>query len=150
MVLATVSARYRQRCQRPIQLKGQEKVCSEKQERSYVLYQHGKWSTLVDNNRLQCRYCIDAGKRNTFTTGCSQFKKAALKRHATTSDHRASMVANAAGRRDMQIAVTIAYKSHKRAVIAALQTVYFMAKNNLPNDIFSDLKQFLVLQVGNG
>ena len=102
----------------------------------------------VDNNRLQCRYCIDAGKRNTFTTGCLQFKKDALKKHAATSDHRASVVA-IAGRRDMQMAVTTAYKSHKRAVIAALKTVYFMAKNNLPNDIFSDLKQFLVLQVGN-
>ena len=35
----------------------------------------------------------------------------------------------------------------KKAVLAGLRTVYFMAKKNLANDIFSDLKFFQVLQV---
>ena len=46
----------------------------------------------------------------------------------------------------MQQALARAYKNNELAVIAALRTVYFMAKKNLPNDHFSDLKQFLVVQ----
>ena len=38
------------------------------------------------------------------------------------------------------------YRDQEKAVIAALKTVYFMAKKNLPNDHFSDLKQFLLAQ----
>ena len=45
----------------------------------------------------------------------------------------------------MQRAVSTAYRQQEPAVLAALYTVYFMAKKNLPNDMFSDLKQFQVL-----
>ena len=44
----------------------------------------------------------------------------------------------------MQQALTHVYKDQELAV-AALKTVYFMAKN-LPNDHFSDLKHVLVLR----
>ena len=46
----------------------------------------------------------------------------------------------------MQQALAHVYKDQELAVIAALRTVYFMAKKNLPNDQLSDLKHFLVLQ----
>ena len=94
---------------------------------------------------MQCQYCVDAGKTNAFTNGCEKFKKDALSKHALTIDHKASIEAKS-GRRDMQQALARAYKDNELAVIAALRTVYFMAKKNLPNDHFSDLKQFLVVQ----
>lgn len=37
------------------------------------------------------------------------------------------------------------YHDQEKAVIAALKTIYFMAKN-LPNDHFFNLKQFLLAQ----
>ena len=95
---------------------------------------------------MRCQYCQDSAKHNAFTTGCSKFKKDALKKHAATNDHRAAVEAKS-GRRDMQRAVTTAYRQQELAVLAALRTIYFMAKKNLPNDTFSDLKQFHVLQV---
>ena len=86
---------------------------------------------------------MDSGKTNVFTKGCDKFifKKDALTKHAHTVDHRAAIEAKAG----MKQALTHVYKDQELAV-AALKTVYFMAKKNLPNDHFSDLKHFLVLQ----
>ena len=91
---------------------------------------------------MRCQYCIDAGKHNAFTRGCDKF---VLSKHALTVDHRAAIEAKAC-RRDMQQALAHSYRDQELAVISALKTVYFMAKKNLPNDHFSDLKQFLVIQ----
>ena len=103
------------------------------------------WVVLVEG-AMRCQYCQDSGKHNVFTTGCSKFKKDVLKKHAATNDHHAAVEAKS-GRRDMQRAVATAYRQQELAVLAALRTVYFMAKKNLPNNMFSDLKQFQVLQV---
>ena len=46
----------------------------------------------------------------------------------------------------MQQALTHAYRDQELAVVAALNTVYYMAKKNLPNDHFSGLKHFLIVQ----
>ena len=99
-------------------------------------------------NGVRCSYCIDAKKHNSFTTGCNKFKKDSLKKHATTVDHRAALEARSA-RRDMQRAIVHVNRSQEEArpFIAALKTVYFMAKKNLANDIFGDIKKFLILQV---
>ena len=105
------------------------------------------WVYLNDSGTaMLCQYCLDAGKSNAFTAGCDKFKKDALRKHAVTTDHRSAVLAKS-GRRDMQRAITTAYRSQEQAVVAALRTVYFMAKKNLANDIFSDMKHFLVLQV---
>ena len=103
------------------------------------------WVVYDSAHGMRCKYCMDAGKRNAFTKGCDKLKKDALSKHATTVDHRASIEARS-GRRDMQQALARAYKDQELAIIAALKTVYFMAKKNLPNDHFSDLKHFLVVQ----
>ena len=100
----------------------------------------------LDNGAMLCRYCVDAGKSNAFTVGCSKFKKDNLRKHVTTSDHRAALDA-IGGRRDLERAVANAHRNEEQAVIAALKTVYFMAKKNLASDIFSDLKEFLIVQV---
>ena len=94
---------------------------------------------------MHCQYCMDSGKTNVFTKGCDKFKKDALTKHAHTVDHRAAIEAKA-GRSDMQQALTHVYKDQELAIVAALKTVYFMAKKNQPNEHFSDLKHFLVLQ----
>lgn len=113
-------------------------VPSWKTEFPWVIFDRG-------DEGMRCRYCIDAGKNNAFTKGCDKFKKDALSKHALTVDHRAAIEAKA-GRREMQKALANVYKDQEISVIAALKTVYFMAKKNLPNDHFSDLKHFLVLQ----
>ena len=95
---------------------------------------------------MLCRYCVDAHKRNAFTTGCSQFKKDSVRKHALTADHRAALQ-DRRGRRDMERAVARAHRSQETSVIAAMKTVYFMAKKNLANDIFGDMKQFLIHQI---
>ena len=72
-------------------------------------------------------------------------KKDALTKHAATVDHRAAIEAKKC-RKNMQEAFTNEYRDEELAIISALKTVYFMAKKNLPNDHFSDLKHFLVVQ----
>ena len=103
------------------------------------------WATYDHSNGIRCQYCMDAGKRNVFTRGCDKLKKDALSKHALTVDHKAATEAKA-GRREMQQAVSHSFHDQELAVTAALRTVYFMAKKNLPNDHFSDLKHFLVVQ----
>ena len=63
-----------------------------------------------------------------------------------TQEHRAALEA-ASCRKDMQRAVVTVDSLQEQAVLAGLSTVYFMAKKNLANDLFSDLKLFQVLQV---
>ena len=97
-------------------------------------------------NSICCHYCIDAGKHNAFTRGCLQYKKGALRKYTTTVDHRAALEARSC-RKDMQKAVARAHKSQEVSVIVAMKTIYFMAKKNLSNYIFGDMKQFLIHQV---
>ena len=47
----------------------------------------------------------------------------------------------------MQHAIATTFHHKELAFRAALRTVYFMGKKNLPTDIFSDLKQFQAAQV---
>ena len=91
-----------------------------------------------------CQLCKDARKKNAFATcGCDKFKKDALQKHALTQEHRTAIEATSC-LKDMQRAVTTAYSQQEQAVLAGLRTVYFMAKKNLANYLFSD---FQVLQV---
>ena len=89
-----------------------------------------------------CQFCTDAKKKNAFATaGCDKFKKDSLQKHTLTQEHRSVLEASSC-RKDMQRAVATACSQRERAVLAGLRTVYFMAKKNLANDIFSDLKFF--------
>ena len=90
-----------------------------------------------------CQFCTDAKKNAFATAGCGKFKDS-LQKHALTQEHRSALEASSC-RKDMQRAVATAYSQRERAVLAGLRTVYFMAKKNLANDIFSNF--FQVLQV---
>ena len=61
---------------------------------------------------MQCWYCLDAGKHNAFTAGCSKLKKDALRKHAATADHRSAVMAKS-DRRDMQRAIATANRSQE-------------------------------------
>ena len=100
----------------------------------------------LNNGAMLCRYCVHAGKTNAFMAGCSKFKKDNLRKHVTASDHRAALDA-VSMRRNSEHAVVNAHRSKEQAVIAALKTVYFMAKKNFASDVFSDLKEFLIVQL---
>ena len=103
----------------------------------------------TSTKREQCAADIAstrAGPTSFNTSGCRTFKKDNLAKHVQTSDHRASLSA-ISGRRDMERAIANAHRSEEQAVIATFKTVYFMAKKNLASDIFSDLKEFLIVQV---
>ena len=82
------------------------------------------------------------GKTTTlgYFDGCDKFKDS-LQKHAMTQEHRAA-VEVASCRKDMQRAVATAYSQQEKAVLAVFCTVYFMAKKNLANNFFSDLKLF--------
>ena len=79
-------------------------------------------------------------ENNAFTTSSDNVKK-----HVFTVYHCVALVAKS-GRKDVKQAVNTVYRNQEHAVRAALHTVYFMVKIKLPTDIFSDLKQFEVLQ----
>ena len=96
---------------------------------------------------VTCYYCVDVRKHDAFTTGCSKLKKDAFQKHALTADHRAALQ-DRSWREDMERTVARAHRSQEASAIAAMKTVYFMLKKNLTNDIFGDMKQFLVRTSG--
>ena len=61
------------------------------------------WFVYDSAHGIQCKYCVDAGKKNTFTKDCDKLKKDTLilSKHATIVDHRASIEVRS-GRRDTQ------------------------------------------------
>ena len=67
------------------------------------------WVTYSDVDCMCCKFCIDAGKRNVFTRGCSKFKKDVLTKHAHMVDHQAAVEAKV-GRSNMQQALAHVHK----------------------------------------
>ena len=122
------------------------KVASSERRRFVPGWKNDYPWVLCKEGRMFCELCMDTKKKNAFATGCDKFKKDSLQKHAQTQEHRAALEA-ASCRKDMQRAVATVYSQQEQAVLAGLRTVYFMAKKNLANDLFSDFKLFQVLQV---
>ena len=95
---------------------------------------------------MKCKTCVHANEINTFTKGCSDFQKSALKRHSSTKDHiRASNLK--ASQRMMHEQTEMANERDQSATSVMMRTVYYIAKASKPNSDFGNL---IELQALNG
>ena len=85
---------------------------------------------MVDGKtQMFCRICQKAEEKNAFTKGCSDTQKSALKSHAEQRDHiRACSIKSS-----QQVMHRDEYQK------AVLGTVYFMAKEGIPDSNLSSL-----------
>lgn len=97
----------------------------------------------------ECRQALVRNKHgkaeNAFTVGTDNFQRHALLRHVTSGAHRQALAVNrehlaleaqVQSHQDLESAVKVEVNPIK---IAALTTVYWMAKEEVPNEKFSSL-----------
>lgn len=102
---------------------------------------------------MTCTVCIKTGKKNPFTTGCTNYQHSTLTRHESSNDHRDGLK-NLALQKNFQTALRnvsgqdICLQSMKtQRHVTQLRTVYTMAKENIASDKFLSLME---LQQVNG
>nr|XP_006820028.1 PREDICTED: uncharacterized protein LOC102809342 [Saccoglossus kowalevskii] len=93
---------------------------------------------------MKCRICRKSGKRNPFTDadGCKNYRTSTVARHASSALHLEAVKATIM-RADMEAAVSTALTKKQDAVITAMKTVYWLAKEAIATDKYSSLLELL-------
>ena len=99
--------------------------------------------------RMTCSFCLESGFKNNFTTGCGDMRRSALCRHETTSDHKTA-VTNHAERAAFHQAAEHAISLEEGAIMTALKTTYFLAKEEIASSKLSALCDLLVMVNADG
>ena len=75
-------------------------------------------------------------KQNNFTSGCSDMQRSALSRHAKCVDHVYAQI-DVEQRKTMVAAKEKLYSREEKAVIGALRTTYWLAKEEIASNKLS-------------
>ena len=97
-----------------------------------------------EDGEMYCSVCKAFKKKNTLTSGSTNFCTSTLVRHIESRDHRESVIARQSGQR-MEMMIKKSFSKDK-SLIAALRTVYFMAKQDIASIKYPDFIDFLVMQ----
>jgi hypothetical protein len=89
------------------------------------------WLDVNEKREMICNYCIDNKMTNTFTTGCTYFRTSTLTRHVATTDHKLSVFAKTESK-SLEKTVQNVVSQQEGAVKSAIDTVYWLAKEKLP------------------
>ena len=102
------------------------------------------WLTF-DGSKMRCKVCLTSKKKNNFTAGCSDMQRTALSRHMNCPDHMSALL-DLEQRKAMVIATQNSFSEEEKAVVGALRTVYWLAKEELASSKFSSLSSLLSFQ----
>lgn len=100
------------------------------------------WLDTNEKGEMLCKYCIENKVSNSFTTGCTNFRTSTLARHVTTTDHKLSVVARSQGK-SLEKTVKNVISQQEAAVTSAVDTVYWLAKENIATDKYPSLLELL-------
>ncbi|KAK7492082.1 hypothetical protein BaRGS_00016746 [Batillaria attramentaria] len=101
------------------------------------------WIVFDEAKQLMlCEKCCKAGKTNSFTEGCSNFRKSALTEHEDTNDHKFSQSVPAMQKNNEEVQVRILTRQEKGATVA-VKAAYWLVKENLPLKKFRSLMEHL-------
>ncbi|XP_013390063.1 transmembrane protein C17orf113-like [Lingula anatina] len=105
-----------------------------------------KWTWLEHkDNHMFCTLCVKSQKKNVFTEGCSNFRTATLERHASAADHCQS-VQDEISRSTLSRMVKNQFSENDSAIIHALRTINFLAKQDIATSKYPDFVDFLIQQ----
>ncbi|XP_021339253.1 zinc finger protein 862-like [Mizuhopecten yessoensis] len=122
-----------------------------KKRKTKVFHQKwtGQWQWLRKEEKgMKCSVCEKHHKSNPFTSadGCVNFRTSTLTRHAGSMDHTDSLRAEALQKDFNQAAATAKMQSvahAKEGVEAAMKTVFWMAKEDIPIKKYTSMMELL-------
>ena len=89
--------------------------------------------------------CKAFKKKNTLTSGSTNFRTSTLVRYIESRDHRESVIARQSAQR-MEMMIKKSFSKEDQSLIAALRTVYFTAKQDIASVKYPHFIDFLVMQ----
>ena len=95
-----------------------------------------------DQQAMYCKDCKAACLTNTFTTGCNTLLKDCIQKHVRSVDHKKAIESKTM-RIDWDQGVTTVNKNHEKDIVGAMTNIVWMAKNNQPSSLFTDLNDLL-------
>ena len=112
-------------------------------------YKQFQWLESKDE-RFYCKFCISAGRSNTFTAGKSMAtpKVNDLKRHEQYKDHKFALAAHQSKSKDeLKKAVSNTHENIKNSIKSLMRIAYFIAKEEIPKEKFSSLASLCRINV---
>ena len=111
-----------------------------KQERHFQKDWQLKWPWIdykEDQGAMWCKLCVAHKKKNTMTEGSTNFRTTTIERHIKSVDHQRA-VQDDVSSKSMAKTLTSNVDRNDAAIIHALKTVYFMAKNDIAMNKFGE------------
>ena len=105
------------------------------------------WLTYKDN-LMFCDQCIKYKKKNAMCSGVDNFRTSTLVSHAESREHRDSVIADCSAQ-NMATLLTKRVSKDDEALIAALQSVYYMVQHDISTNQYSDLTFYCTWDVNN-
>ena len=119
-----------------------------KQERHFQKDWQLKWPWIdykEDQGAMWCKLCVAHKKKNTMTEGCTNFRTTTIERHNKSVDHQRA-VQDDVSSKSMAKILTSNVDRNDAAILHALKTVYFVAKNDIAMNKFGEFIDFLIYQ----
>ncbi len=107
------------------------------------LYPWLRYSDTPDGSTvMKCQYCLDAGRNNSYTKGCKNFKTSSLREHVTTQDHQLAIAAPKL-KVDAEKTKDKIRTNEEKGLLVALKAAFWLAKEGIPMLKFKSLMSFL-------
>ena len=93
-------------------------------------------------------YCLDANKKNSYTSGCKNFCISDIQKHALGKDHRSEVEIYAMKSSEATVPIAFQRISDEReeAILAALKNVYWLAKEDVASLKYNSLNELVEIQ----
>lgn len=101
------------------------------------------WLYEKKKSKMYCKECIKNGKTNSLTIGCTNYCTCTVSCHESNNDH-INFVTCIKHSANMQVALNNVFTKEDEAVIKLIDTVVWLAKENMPLSKFESLVDQLV------
>ena len=88
-----------------------------------------EWA-IYEDGEMYCSVCKAFKKKNTLTSGSTNFRTSTLVRHIESRDHRESVIARQSAQR-MEMMIKKSFSKEDQSLIAALVICYSMLHNTV-------------------
>ena len=98
--------------------------------------------------KMYCKYCEEAKKKNSYTSGCMNFRISHIQKHGKSRDHSAATEAYLLKSSGATVthAVTRLTTMNEEAVLAAMRNIYWLAKEDVASLKYNSLNELTKLQ----
>ena len=103
------------------------------------------WLEIDDKKCMYCSWCVKSNKVNAFTKGCTNYRSSTLARHVALPSHKEA-VQDLKMRSNMETSTKNAFQQKAESITRALQSTYWLAKENIASLKYESLLDFLDFQ----